>query len=45
MNLLQLMENLNALMVAIIANKYISLQRINLVLNFLIIQIVIALKL
>jgi len=40
MNLLRLMENLNGLMAAIIANKYISLQKINLVPNSLTIQLV-----
>lgn len=40
MSLLQWMENLNGLMAAIIANNYISLQRINLVPNSQIIQIV-----
>jgi len=41
MSLLQLMENLNGSMAVIIANNYISLQRINLVPNSQIIQIVI----
>lgn len=40
MNLLRWMENLNGLMAAIIANKYISLQKINLVPNSLTIQLV-----
>jgi len=40
MNLLLWMEKLNGLMEAIIANNYISLQKINLVPNSQIIQIV-----